>query len=258
MSSGDRLTKRPSELATQSVQSPNKTPRRIWTRRRVTVLVAVLVVLSAGWVAFISTPFGYNLVSPKTSQPVVATALATNKPHSSPTAASPSTISANSPVLGGSWQAFDNLFGAGNLSTLGWQYQGRYGPMVSKVWGYNGCCQEGNPTVRVTDMEIYPNNAPNWSLSQAQTVVAQFFPADAKLRSTKQIYQGQVPKGIEETYTSVLLARTLPRVDFTNANDKQAEPGTFYVYLADGLTASSGIDGAEVGTEEYFILPNPS
>ena len=85
-------------------------------------------------------------------------------------------------------------------------------------------------------------------------MVGQFMPPDAKLVHTNTVYEPGNPAaavGIEKTYTSVLLAHTLPASDFKNANGKQVQPGMFYVYLNDGFLQ---VDANMLGTDESYVL----
>ncbi|MGO8950631.1 MAG: hypothetical protein ACLQUY_23865 [Ktedonobacterales bacterium] len=182
-------------------------------------------------------------------------------PRPSPTAtALPTTIGLNSPILGGSWEAFDNLFGERNWSGAdgGWIYRGQFGNTLTQVdtVGYNPLNPNlgpNNPNVRITDISIEGSTLQIWNLSQARVMVDQFLPPDAKLQTTKTFYDPTgVPFGIEETYTSALLARTLPKADFTDASGYQDQPGVFYAYLDYGNGPNVGISA--LATEGTYIL----
>jgi hypothetical protein len=170
-----------------------------------------------------------------------------------PTATTLPTISPSAPVLGGSWQAFNDLFGGSNYSRTsnGWYYQGIFGPTWTATLeaGQTNVFQH-NPNSRVTNIETEPPSG-LWSRSQELTMVAQFLPPDAKLQRTKIFYQGNIATGTEETYTSVLLARTLPKTEFTDANGNQDQPGTFYVFLDSGWL---GDEHNFIGTNEKLVI----
>jgi hypothetical protein len=163
-------------------------------------------------------------------------------------------ISLKTPILGGSWKAFDTLFGHSNCCLEnGWEYTGKFGVTFTGVIeadvNYNN--QPNDPNDRVTGIEVAPTTG-NWTRSQEETMVGQFLPPDAKLVQTKTVYDpNHAAIGIEKTYSSVLLAHTLPASDFKNANGKQAQAGTFYVYLDDGFLA---VNASMLGTDESYVL----
>jgi hypothetical protein len=87
-----------------------------------------------------------------------------------------------------------------------------------------------------------------------RSMQAQFMPPDAKLLNTKPIYLGNLIVGSEKTYSSALLARTLPAADFVSGNGHSATPGTFYVNLAYHNTDPTQFDQCARGTDESFVL----
>ena len=116
-------------------------------------------------------------------------------PSGLPTPTPLSTLSAiglNSPILGGAWQAFDDLFGDSTCCYQnGWNYQGQYGP------SWTGTIEAGdsanvlpdNPNSRVTGIQLDPQaSEQNWSTSEAQAMLDQFMPPDARQKSKKVIY----------------------------------------------------------------------
>ena len=135
----------------------------------------------------------------------------------------------------------------------GCEYAGKFGNTFTGVieadGNYNN--QPNDPNDRVTGIETAPTVG-NWTRSQEETMVGQFLPPDAKLVQTKTVYDANhAAVGIEETYTSVLLAHTLPSSDFKNAKGKLVQAGTFYVYLDDGFGA---VDSSMLGTDESYVL----
>ncbi len=174
----------------------------------------------------------------------------TPAPPGTPTATPLPTISLKSPVLGGSFQAFINLFDNNQGCPNAWVYQTKEGSAcISLDWPNKTIYEPDDPNTRMTGIAVSPDA--KWNMSQEQQALAQFMPPDAKLQNTKTAYLGNIATGTEETYTSVLLARTLPKVDFTDANGNQAQPGTFYVLLVNGL---SGYETNIIGTDEKFVL----
>lgn len=162
------------------------------------------------------------------------------------------------PILGGSWQAFDNLFGDNNCCYLnGWDYQGPYGPTFTGTIeaGDNATSQPNNPLSRVTGIDTNPHgSSQTWTVAQVQAMQGQFMPPDAKLMSTKPVYLGDLVVGSEKTYSSGMLARTLPAAYFVDANGKSAQPGVFYVYLEYHSTDTTQFDQCALGTDESFVL----
>lgn len=127
------------------------------------------------------------------SQSASPTVPAFKTPGATPTATPLPTISPSSPILGGSWQAFDNLFGASNCCyENGWNYQGPFGATFTGVDdnGNNPHNQPDDSKSRITYIDTSPQESPEttWTSSQTQTMQAQFMPPDAQLKSTKQIY----------------------------------------------------------------------
>jgi hypothetical protein len=177
-------------------------------------------------------------------------------PRATPTVTSLVTISPDSPTLGGSWQAFDNLFGNSDCCYQnGWNYQGQFGPSWTGTIeaGDSASVLPSNPNSRVTGIQLDPQaSQQNWSMSQAQMMLDQFMPPDAKREQTKTISVGNVAVGTEETYSSVLLARTLPKADFTYINGNQAPPGVFFVYVNNG--SETGVDVSTLGADESYVL----
>jgi len=137
----------------------------------------------------------------------------------------------------------------------GWEYTGKFGVTFTGVIEADGnyTTQPSDPNDRVTGIETAPTTR-NWTRSQEETMVGQFLPPDAKLVHTNTVYQPGNPAaaiGIEKTYTSVLLANTLPASDFINANGNLVQPGTLYVYLNDGFEK---VDANMLGTDEGYVL----
>jgi hypothetical protein len=106
-----------------------------------------------------------------------------------------------------------------------------------------------NPESRVFNINTTPQvgYSPNWTRAQEQAIANQFLPPDAKLQSASP---NDFPAGIVEVYTSVLLSRTMPKADFVDANGKQAQPGTFYVYF--DAQPNSTYQNVEVSTNEQW------
>lgn len=150
------------------------------------------------------------------------------------------------------------MFGDLNGVDNGWNYQGKFGHTFTgiEVAATDSTTADGlpnNPNDRITGIESFPYSV-TWSMSQEQMVVNQFMPPDAKYVSTKTVYFiGNVVSGIEKTYTSVLLGRTLPKADFLDANEKQAQPGRFYVFLSPTYS-EQGSELCAIGTDEKLVL----
>jgi hypothetical protein len=61
-----------------------------------------------------------------------------------------------------------------------------------------------------------------------------------------------VAVGTEETYSSALLAHTLPKADFTYIDGSLAPPGVFFVFLNYG--SETGYDVSTLGANESYVL----
>jgi hypothetical protein len=162
----------------------------------------------------------------------------------------------DSPILGDSWQVFDDFFGNSNCCHQnGWNYQGQFGPSWTGTIeaGDSATVLPSNPASRVTGIQLDPQpSQPNWSASQAQSMVNLFMPPDARRKQSKTIYVDNVAVGIEETYSSVLLAHTLPKSDFIYIDASPAPPGVFFVYVNKGT--QTGYDVSTLGTNESYAL----
>jgi hypothetical protein len=191
----------------------------------------------------------------------------TSSPHPTPTVGTlhlptPTPLSTvpaiglNSPILGGAWQAFDDLYGNSNCcSQNGWNYQGQFGPSWTGTVEASDSASvlPADPNSRVTGIQLDPQAAqPNWSASEAQAMLDQFMPPDARQESRKAIYVGTTVVGAEEIYISLLLANTLPLSDFKGIDGSQEKPGTFFVYVNDG--GQTGYDVSTLGTNESYVL----
>lgn len=173
-----------------------------------------------------------------------------------PTSASASTIGPESPILGGSWQAFDTFYGISNCCYQnGWNFHGQFGPSwVGTIEaGDSATVLPSNPNSRVTGIQLYPQSTEqNWSMSEAEAMLSQFIPPDAKREQAKTIYVNNIAVGTEVTYSSILLAHTLPKADFTYINGSPAPPGVFFVYVNNG--SETGYDVSTLGTNESYVL----
>lgn len=196
--------------------------------------------------------------TPTATPTAIATATPTSKPLPSPTATPLQTISANSTILSGSWQAFDNKYGDDNWNgeSSGWAIQGRFGPTQVSVNADGAPEPADDPSARITSFLLWSLSGTDWTQSQSQAMVDQFLPPDAKLVSSKTLYlaQPQFPEGLEETYTSALLSRTLPKSDFVDADGNQAQAGMFYAYVDFGTSSSSGQSQLETNEQELLEL----
>ena len=256
----------------------------------ITIIIVVLVILivgCGGLIALAASPFGQQLAreseATETAQTEQTAQAVANRPPSthaapsatvtaypfpttqvtgsptaeptstsmpSPTATPPPTISLSKPILGGSWGAFDNLFGDNNCCVdNGWQYQGKFGSTTTDVmWAtWNGDDIPDDHNVRITGILTEPLGGIPWTTAQEKTMVNQFMPPDAKLMGSKKVYLGNLVEGTEYIYTSALLAHTLPASDFKDVNGKQVQAGMFYVYYDE----AEGQDS--LGTDENFV-----
>jgi hypothetical protein len=184
--------------------------------------------------------------------------ITTPAPTSTP---SKPTIPQSATTLGGSVVSFDKKFGASNCCYLnGWTYQGSFG---QQMW--TGVNTDHTPasnvdetsTQRVIDIENYGpiSSSMNITMTQAKSLCGSFLPSDAKLQHTITVSRGGVVAGSELSYTSTLLANTLPTSDFTDKDGKATPPGTFFVnYDYSYIRPSSPlVAGCGIATDESLL-----
>jgi hypothetical protein len=189
---------------------------------------------------------------------------------STPTARAPAatstptkpTIPQNAVLLGGSVFAFDKKFGASNCCYRnGWDYQGPYGTMWTGVDTTHTVAinVDESSTDRVIAVENGGNldGLLNVTLAQGKAICGSFLPADAKLHTTTTVYLGNLADGLEDQYTSTLLANTLPPDDFADKNGKAMPPGTFsifYNYSYSGSSSAPLVGQCTLATDESLLL----
>jgi hypothetical protein len=176
--------------------------------------------------------------------------------------APPPPIPQSAVTLGGSVFAFDKKYGASNCCYLnGWTYQGPFG---QKMWtGVNtdhtlgGSALDESSSQRVIDIENYGpiSSSMNITMTQAKSLCGSFLPSDAQLQHTITVSRGGVAAGSELTYTSTLLANTLPTSDFTDKDGKVTPPGTFFVNYDYSYIRPSGplVAGCGLATAESLL-----
>ena len=185
-----------------------------------------------------------------------------NAPPDIPPTRSPN-IPRMSVTLGGSVFAFDNTFGVYTCCDhQGWDYQGPYGPMWTGV--YTGEVDmmvhtfNASSSRRVVGIvNSSPIDIPtDWTIEEAKAICGRFLPPDAKYQTTNNVGENGLA-GIEDYYTSVSLANTVPSSYFTDWTGKPATLGTFYVvyryYRIAGPNAPT-IGQCRVGTDENWTL----
>jgi len=163
---------------------------------------------------------------------------ATTAPTQQP--ATPTSISENTAVLGGSVLAFDNKMGANNCChDNGWDtntmWVGVYTAEDGSRW-YQAVGEQSHE--RVVGIRLHPYNAninqagtPVWDMPTAKKTCNAYLPSDAVFQKSYQHISFDIVDGIINEYYSPLLAQTLPSKDFTDANNHPEKPGLFFVYF---------------------------
>jgi hypothetical protein len=168
-------------------------------------------------------------------------------------------ININSAILGGSVRAFDAALGHTNCClNNGWAYWGPFGPTWTGVYTEQSAFS-WRSTARVVGVVTLPaEGGTTWTSDQVRAMQRQFMPPDAVLKSSRTTSLGDLLTGVETTYSSRMLAQTLPATDFKDMSGHVVPPGTFYVYWHHAIygTEPSQYDQCAVGTHEQFAL-NP-
>lgn len=203
----------------------------------------------------IATPS--TAISTATPSPT-ATPVPTPKPTPTPTP--PATIAENTPTLGGSVLGFDNKLGSNNCCNQnGWD--------ANQMWVGISTMENGSSRIgfdehsrnRVVGVYVHPYNAtvgdpntPTWpSLDAARRVCSAYFPSDAVLKGSQPYKHFDFVVGVFYTYSSALLAHTLPAKDFTDVNNHPAQPGLFYVYYSyENTSTTTKFDHCSMGTDQ--------
>jgi hypothetical protein len=156
-------------------------------------------------------------------------------------------------------RAFDDTLGHANCClNNGWTYEGLFGPTWTGIsTGKTAFYQRS--TARVIGVLTLPNSGgASWTAAQVAAMQGEFMPLDAVLKGSQITSLGSLVTGVENTYSSQLLAQTLPAADFTDMNGRPVPPGTFYVYWHHAVYGAepSQYDQCALGTDEQFAL-NP-
>ena len=145
----------------------------------------------------------------------------------------PSMVSANLAVLGGSPDAFTHKFGQPHALQSIYTFTAANGDRVVLTIGTLHNLATGEVRVRMITLE--PDDNKMWDAATAKTLYQSFFPPDAVFA-----HNGAGANGIYLFYTSTLLANTFPAQAFVDNSGKRLPPGTFEVVCNNKIMPSEG------------------
>lgn len=229
-----------------------KRKRKLWPW-----LIGTLVVLvvSCSFCAYVgsklppattaSQPTSVATTAPTTAaqSTTAPTSAPTTKPATQPTAA-PTTQPTSGPArLGSDIGTFTAHYGQPNSHSSGilYHFQQYSNSNVDFLIVMTGLA-EGGAYAKLAETITAQAPSDNWTKDQAESICAQFYPADAQYQSQKT-YQN----GYDKIYFSASLAKIFPASAFIDQQQNPVKPGLFDVSFLDSGKGDGTFDSCDMG-----------